>query len=144
MHLVKIFRALWFLSMLAMLGMLLYIYAALPETVIVQDDGGETVSISRDAFFYAMLAIGAIVNVLVYIVARLDAGAQGFRAWFYGLTITLNFFLIIALSFVHVFNSTEKFDYPRIGFIIYGSVGLIVVWAISWPIIKIFSALKPK
>ena len=143
MHVMKIFRAVWFLSMLIMLGMLLYIYAALPETVVVQDDG-ETVSITRDAFFYVMLALGAIVNVLVYIVARLEPGAQAFRAWFYGLVITLNFFLIIALSFVHLFNSSEKFDYPRIGFVIYGSVGLIVVWALSWPVIKIFRGVAAK
>ena len=140
----KIFRAIWFLSMLAMLGMLLYIYAALPETVIVQSDGAETVSITRDAFFYAMLAAGGIINVLVYIIARLMPGASDFRTWFYGQVVTLNFFLIIALSFIHLFNTSEKFDYPRIGFIIYGSVGLVVLWALSWPFIRIFSAIKAK
>jgi len=144
MHMLKIFKAVWFMSMLAMLSMLLYIYAALPEIVVIQDDGGDIVSISKEAFFYALLVLGGIVNVLVYIVARLDPGAQAFRTWFYGQIITLNFFLIIALSFVHLFNSAEKFDYPRIGFIVYGSVGLVVLWALSWPIIKIFSLSKAK
>lgn len=144
MHIMKILRAIWFLSMLTMLGMLLFIYAALPEEVVVQDDGAETVSLSRDAFFYVMLSAGAIVNVLVYLIARLMPKEEAFRAWFYGQVVTLNFFLIIALSFVHLFNSPEVFDYPRIGFIIYGSIGLVVAWALSWPIIKIFSAGKAK
>jgi hypothetical protein len=57
-----------------------------------------------------------------------------FKSWFYGLVVTLNIFFIVGISFISLYNSTEKFDYESIGIIIYGSLGLIVVWSLGWPV----------
>jgi len=138
----KIFRAVWFLSMVVMLASLLYVYAGLPEEVIVQDDPTGAVVLSRDVFFYIVMLAGCLVNLLVYLTGKLMAHDTIFRTWFYGCIITLNIFIIIALFFVSVYNSAEKFDYERISFIIYGSVGLIVVWALALPVMKIFGRKK--
>ena len=56
----------------------------------------------------------------------------------YGLIITLNIFFIIGMNFISLYNSEEKFDYDRIALIIYGSLGLIILWAVAWPVYVIF------
>jgi len=124
----------WFLSVLVLFATLLYGYAGWGEELVVQEEGENTVSMSREVFFYVMVGVFAIVNVLVYLVSRMFAKDEDFRAWFHGLVITINIFFIIAINLIGLYNSAEKFDYNRIGFIIYGSVGLVVAWAIAWPV----------
>ncbi len=133
----KIFKAVWFLSLLAWLVIFLYVYASLPERVfILEGEGG--FSISREFLFYVFLAAVAILNVLVFIVSRLfNKGHEDFLSWFYGLIVCLNFFFVIVLNFLNLVSSSEKFDYARIGYVIYGSLGLVVVWAVSWPFYSI-------
>jgi hypothetical protein len=140
----KIFRAVWFVSMLAVLASLLYVYAALPEEVVLQEDNVKQVIVHRDTLFYTMTGAIALVNVLVFILARVAPGQEDFRAWFNGQIITINVFFIVGLFLISLFNSQEKYDYTRVGFVIYGSVVLIVVWAISWPIWKIFKRFSIK
>jgi hypothetical protein len=140
----KIFKAVWFFSMLVTLASLLYVYAALPEEVVVQEDGVKQVIVHRDTLFYVMTGIIAFVNVLVFILAKVVPEQEDFRAWFNGQIITINVFFIVGLFLVSLLNSQEKYDYARIAFVIYGSVVLIVVWAISWPIWKIFKRFSVK
>ena len=134
----KLFKAVWFLSMLVTLAILLFNYAGLPETVVVQEEGASAFRLSRDAYFYSMTAMIAIVNMMVFPIARVFVTKPDFRTWFYGLVIALNFFFIVSMNFVGVFNSGEKFDYNQIRYIIYFSVGLFIAWSISWPIYLIY------
>lgn len=135
----KIFRAVWFFSLIGVLGALLYVYADLPENVIVQQDGIETVLISRDTFFYIVLAVLTVTNAMVYAIGSVYKHDTSFKAWFCGLIITLNLFFVVGLFLVNAYNSDERFDFSRIGFVIYGSVALMVLWAVSWPLVKIFA-----
>jgi hypothetical protein len=140
----KLFKAMWFLSMLAVLVNLLYVYASLPEQIVVQDETDGRVLANREFFFYAITMILVLVNVLVYITSKLYAANEDFRAWFHGLIITMNIFFILALNLIQVYNSSEKFDFSKIGFIIYGSVGLVVAWSVSWPVYTLFRKFFPK
>jgi drug/metabolite transporter (DMT)-like permease len=132
----KVFRAVWFFSLIGVLGALLYVYADLPENVIVQQEGIESKLISRDIFFYIVLILLTIANALVYAVGSVYKHDLTFKAWFCGLIITLNLFFVVGLFLVNAYNSDERFDFSRIGFVIYGSLGLMVLWAISWPVVK--------
>lgn len=134
----KIFKGVWFLSMLAVLANLLYIYASLPEQVSLMEDGVEVYSVGREFLFYIALAVIALANVMVYLFSKSLTPDEDFRTWIHGLVITLNIFFIIAMSFISLYNSTERFDFNRIGFIIYGSVGLVALWVIGWPVYRIF------
>ena len=140
----KIFKAVWFLSMLAVLLNLLYVYAGLPQDVIIQQEETGQVIAGREFFFYVTTFILMVVNVLVYIAAKTNRSNEDFRAWLHGLVVTINIFFILALNFIQVFNSAEKFDYSRIGFIIYGSVILILIWAAAWPVYNLFRKFFPK
>lgn len=136
----RIFRSIWFVSVLTILAALLYQYAGLPEVVVIGQDEVNFITFGRDTFFYSVLAILAFVNVTVFIVKRLAHGFEEFQSWYYGLIAVINFFLIVALSFVRLFNSSESFNFGSIGFIIYGSMLLIGVWIVGgmmyWVITK--------
>jgi predicted permease len=83
---------------------------------------------------------------MVYLFSKKLAPKEDFRTWLHGLVITLNIFFIIGMSFISLYNSTERFDFSRIGFIIYGSVGLVAAWALSWPVyltVKRLTAKQP-
>ena len=151
----KIFRVVWFFSILAVLGFFMYTYASLPDPVIVMDDE-EQVVIGKEVWFYAVLFIVAIFNMFVYVFRSLnksrpdlaspehsaEARGEAFVSWFYGLVICLNFFVIVAVSYVSLFNGGERFEYERIGFIIYGSIILMIAWAFAWPVYRLISAKR--
>jgi hypothetical protein len=139
----KIFKAVWFLSLMAWLVLFLYVYASLPEDVLIREVESK-VLITREAVFYSFLAAIVLVNGLVFIVSRLFKDQEDFLSWFYGLIICLNFFFVIVLNFVNLVNSGEKFNYDRIGYVIYGSVGLFVFWAVGWPLYSVFRKILSK
>ena len=130
---VKIFKFVWFFSLLATGAIFFYVYASLPLEVAVLP--GDNVTISREGLFYSVLGIIGLINVLVFIVAKLFKEEQtDFTSWFYGLVAALNLFFVTVINFLGVTNSGERFDYSGLGILIYGSIGLIVIWSISWPI----------
>ena len=134
----KLLKAIWFLSMLATLGALLYVYASLPQEVLVQDDTDAKVAISNELFFYIAMVLIAVSNAMVYVMAKVFKTNEDLRTWFYGLIIALNIFFIVGMNFISLYNSAEKFDYDRIALIIYGSLALIILWASAWPVYAIF------
>jgi hypothetical protein len=133
----RIFKTFWFLSLLAALAALLFVYAGFPEQVVVQEKEAKLVLLPRDTVFYIALAFMTVTNVLIYAVGKFFKDDQ-FKSWFYGLVVTLNVFFIVALNMLSTFNSGENFNYTRIDFIIYGSVTLILFWAAGWPFYSLF------
>jgi len=140
----KLLKAFWFLSMLATLVALLYVYASLPQEVLVQDDTEARVVISNELFFYLAMLLIAISNALVFVMAKVFKTNEELRVWFFGLIIALNIFFIIGMNFISLYNSEEKFDYDRIAVIIYGSLALIILWAGAWPVYVIFKRFNLK
>ena len=128
--------------MLAVMANLMYVYAGLPEEVVVQEEGPTLTTVGKETLFYSWLVIVGAVNVLVYIFNKSLMPDEGFRIWFTGLIITLNFFLVIALSFIGLYNSSEAFDFSRAGIILYICIGLIGAWIISWPIVLLIRKLS--
>ncbi len=140
---VRIAKGIWLISMMGSVTVLLYAYASLPETIQLRVDGGGAVS--RNAVFYAVLGLLAVLNMMVFLVNRfMSANDEFFQAWFYGLVVFFNLFTVVALQFFNLFNSAEKFNYDSIGFIIYGSVALMLTWVAVWPIARLFRLIRPK
>jgi hypothetical protein len=129
----KIFRSVWFLSAVLVLMVLLYVYASLPQSVVIQQDGVKQAMLSRDAFFYVALGFVTLINSMVYLIRKVFLRQEAFRTWFHGLIIAMNGFFIVCLFLINSFNSGENFDFSRIGFVVYASIGLIIAWALAWP-----------
>src|SRR5688572_24317110 len=83
-----IFNAFWFLSVIAVFMNLLYVYAGLPQDVILQDEGDGPILANKELLFYLLTGMLILVNVLVYIIGKLFSEDLDFRAWFHGLIIT--------------------------------------------------------
>lgn len=140
---VKIFRAVWFVTLMCALAALLYVYASLSQNVTVWEEDLSLTVITRESFFYSLLAFLAITNVLIYVVKPFYK-RDDFLLWFYGLIITLNIFFIISIGFIAIYNSGEQFDFNYIGVFIYGSVFLVALWAIGWPVYALIKKLSHK
>lgn len=139
----KVFRGVWFLSLLATVANLMYVYAGLPEQVVVLEEGVDSTAVSKETVFYVWLALLGIVNVLVYVFGKKLVPNEELRTWLIGLIICLNLFFIIALSFIGLYNSSEDFDFSRAGIVLYISLGLIGAWIVGgmiYGLIKRFSA----
>ena len=130
----KIFRAIWFLSVLAVFARLLFGYAGWQDELVIQERAGEQLLINKEILFYVLTIVIVLINVVVYIFGKLFKQQEQLRSWIHILITSINLFFIVAISLVGVYNSYEKFDYQRIDFIIYGSVGLIVLVALAWPV----------
>lgn len=128
----KFFKAIWFLSVLAVLANLLFVYASLPEQVVVQE--GERVAVNREWLFYGSVISILAINLLVYVFKWMFEEGENLRTWLHGLVITMNVFLIIAMQAVNVYNSSEMFDHSRVTMYVTGSLILILLWAVTWPI----------
>ncbi len=140
----KIIKALWFVSVVASLLNLLYVFASIPEEIVVQQEGASQFLVGRDSFFYIIMVMLALINGMVYIFSKAYAKQESLRTWFYSVIISINIFFIISLSLISLYNSTEKYDYARISIPLYGSLGLVVIAAISWPLILAFKRISAK
>ena len=142
---VKIFKGVWFLSLLVTLAVFMYVYASLPEEIQVRAGEAPALIISRNGLFYMTLTVLSFLNVLVFVFARLyRQNNELLTAWFYGLVTFLHLFLIVALQFFSLYNSQENFDYESIGTIIYGSIGLVITWFSLWPVYFIYARFFSK
>ncbi|MBL7862611.1 MAG: hypothetical protein JNJ65_15705 [Cyclobacteriaceae bacterium] len=139
----KIFKGVWFFSILAVLVMFFYVYAGLGEVVMLWDHP-PAISISKNGLFYLATTLLAIVNVMVYLVRQLSDNRTGFTSWFYGMVASVNIFFIAVLGFIHVFNGGERYDYSRMAPALYGSLILVGAWIISWPIIRVSQKILSK
>ena len=140
----KIFKGVWFLSLLVTVVLFLYVYASLPEEVqlTVAD---QTSAISREIVFYSTLTLLALINASVLVLPRLNISRQAyFELWILGLAASLNLFIIVALEFVSLINSFEKYDYQRLGVIIYGTLTLFILWLLWWPAYSLFKGFFSK
>jgi hypothetical protein len=131
----KLFKVIWFFSLLAVSGVLFYVYASLPEVVRFEEGDGD-MALPREAFFYIMLSVMAVFNLFVFVLPRLFTIAAPWNivTWFYGLAILFNLFFVVTLSFTSLINSGERFDFSSIGVIIYGSLVLLAGWTLVWPV----------
>lgn len=139
----RLIKAFWFVSLLAGLGILLYIYAGLSDQVAyMADDMGGMTYMSRESFFYISLAALVIANFSLYTVSRSlkyrrESTNDMMKGWQLGLAGVFNFFFIVVWNFISLINSGEKFDYDNFGYMIYVALGLIAVWILALPVLLI-------
>ncbi len=150
----RFIKLFWFLSMLGFLVGILLIYANLPEEVDVTF-GSQSISVellSRNAFFYAMIAIVALSNGLLLALARAvsltktpelagtDVSDKAlFKTrivnWLGSYSIILNIFYIIGIFFVGFHNDPQYVAPKSYDILAYGSILLLIGWLIWLPFI---------
>jgi hypothetical protein len=130
----KIFKGVWFFSLLGLLVVFFYVYAGLPQDVALWQEGSN-ISVSRNALFYISLLLMAVINVMVFMVRGIIGQKdERFITWFYGLIISVNLFMIASLGLLNVCNGGDRYNYNSMAPVIYGSLILICFWIVSWPV----------
>lgn len=138
---VKIFRAVWFFSLLLLLALFFYSYAGWPDPLAL-DDSLSPATVSKDGLFYSVLACIGFTSVLAFVAGRWKHSSPQFRSWFFGLISCFHLFAAMAINFISIFNSSEKFDFARLAVVIYGSLILMLAWAASWPVVYLLGKKK--
>lgn len=138
----KIFKVIWFVSLFAMMGVLIYCYASWPESVYL-NDGNPPQIIGKSLLFYVALGLLSVFNMLAFVFPKLGS-SDTFMAWFYGALVCLHFFLISGITFITTFNSMENYNYTNMAPLLYSSLGLLCLWMVAGPIVALIVKRRTK
>ena len=134
---VRLIKALWFTTLVGVSGFLMFVYAGFSEDqLILINDSME--GINREVFFFSSLTIIMVANFTLYILSwnlrKQDRKTAEFvKGWLMSLAVTLNFFMIVSLSLLQVFNGGESFNYTNLGYLIFLSLGAVLICALAFP-----------
>ena len=129
----RLIKFLWFVTLVTALGSLLYTYAAMGE----QLEFG-TYRFSREVYFYGALFVLVIFNFTFYTLSRnLGYSDQKLRQalvnWQLSFAAVLNLFFISSVFFIMLVHGGEDFNYDNFGYLLYVSLGLILLWILMLP-----------
>lgn len=133
--LLKVFKVIWIISLLAVCAVFFYAYSTLQEQVGM---GMELPAVSKTLFFYSFISIISVFNGIAF------GGIHLFelfwkKAWFYGLLTALHLFLSSTFIFLAIINSNERYEYGNLGPTVIGSFLIFVLWILAFPIIPFFN-----
>ncbi len=136
----RIIKFIWIISLLTGLAVLLYTYASLGETVVYSSGDSETGSVTREMFFYIGLGVLVIFNFTFYAISRnMHLGhaplKQALINWQLSFASCLNFFFIVGILFLMLYNSGENFNFNNFGYLVYISLAAIILWIIALPVV---------
>lgn len=151
--LLNIAKLLWYLSFPLFLGLAIYIYIYLPNTVLFGDQ--IELSVTKTVFFYSLVgvmlfanfAFNLIGNLVAYfpapfllvpkkaqwtetIKARKKLAVQ-LKNWFRGILLLFNIFLILFGASIYVLNTPETIINVQAYF--YVVAVFLIVWLIYYP-----------
>lgn len=134
----KLFGALRIISVLFLLGVLLFVYANISELVVLQtyEAGISDGIISKSSFFYVALLITVVINGGFHALINLFKKSsfqspmytEAMLVWLNGLTILLNAFLITSLIFINAYNSLGVTNLSNFGMVVFTVMLLTSLW----------------
>ena len=142
-------KAFYFLSILLFIFFLLYFYSAMPEQVSYNFDenGLSAEKLSKGTFFYGMVAIFILMNVIVLLPPKLletkshkglirifpigDKFRDYYLGWFYSFGGILNMSLAVLVLYTHAINNQEELAASQYNFFFYLIPSLFVLWVLG-------------
>ncbi|MCG8322023.1 MAG: hypothetical protein MI921_21170 [Cytophagales bacterium] len=135
---ISIVKAVRVISSLAFLGVLLYVYAYLPDPVKLPVDLGgiRELLVNKGNLFYVMVGIFAIVSTTSFFVVRLINTLPGSEIsfkknltnWSLSFLVVINIFLILSLIIIGIINNTERAGIGHYATLAYVGPVLLVIW----------------
>lgn len=133
-------------SIIVYLGVLLYVYAYLPQQVGIDANEADEFStfIDKETFFYFALGSFLLVNIIVVVFGNLmqliPVNAQGFftsqefkeriHNWFSSFGLIINLFFLSAVAFIGFFNNADYYHISSFSIFAYLGQALIFIWII--------------
>lgn len=136
----RIIKFIWIISLFTGLAVLLYTYASLGEVVNYTSDASGAGSVTRESFFYISLGVLVLFNFTFYAISRNmhlphPPLKQALINWQLSFAACLNFFFIVTVLFLMLYNSGEMFNYNNFGYLVYVSLASIIGWIIALPVV---------
>ena len=135
-----------FVSLVAFLGVLLFVYAYMPEKVGVAAGENDLPNefIGKETFFYLSLGIFLATNMIFILGMKMmalfpvsDTGffrniafKQNIIQWFGGLGIMINLFFISVVAFLGFFNNADYYHISTFSVFAYVGQALIFIWIV--------------
>jgi len=133
----KITNALRVISIIILVVVFFISYAGLPEQVLafIDSKGNPAQYFSKNYFFYGTLTILILSNTLMYVLAIMLGKStnhinQVIAIHMMTMSVVINIFFSVALTFIAILNGQENFDYASFAPFIYLSQGLFVIWVL--------------
>lgn len=142
-------KAIYFISVLLFMFVLLYFYSALPELVSYQIDevGNSSAGLEKGTFFYLMIALFVICNGMVLLPPKLletkshtglrrifpvgDHYRDYFLGWFYSFGAILNMSLGLMVFYTHSINNQNEIASEEFNIFFYMIPVLFLVWIVG-------------
>lgn len=134
------------LTIILFLGVLLFVYAYLPEQVGVSADEYDKPNafIGRELFFYSFLVVFSLVNLIFVLAGKLLGSlavgeksffaSKGFKdrmtTWLIGLGVVINIFIIITVAFLGLFNNADYYHISQFSMLAYLGQAIIFIWIV--------------
>lgn len=156
----KVFSFVRVLSLLFLLGVLLFVYAYLPEKVSMYSDqlGTPIYYISKSEFFYYALGAFLVVNLMLFVFIKvLEAlsvtngsglfSSEAFKdktlIWVEGLISLINVFFVTGAVFIGVYNNQVTLDFMNFTYLVYLGTFLIIGWLVSYVFVLRYRNYQP-
>ncbi len=134
----------WYFSIFLFLGVLLWVYAYLPNNVGIHADsrGAADEFLSKESLFYMLLGLFLLINVAFYALYKLihlqylktlnphdleskRSKKQDLADWLLGFAGVLNIFLILTMAYLGIFNNQEGVTISHYAPVVYAGPVLI-------------------
>lgn len=136
-------------SIIVFLIVLLVVYAFLPDPVGIafSDKGYMIGKVSRNTFFYLFAGGFILFQLIFYLFNSLvlknrftGRSAYGMKAWFKGMFLSVNIFLILLILFYGFANNAVDYSYASILSLAIAGPVILVIWLLLFPLFyfKIF------
>lgn len=142
-------KAIYFISVLLFIFILLYFYSALPERVSYQMDevGNSVAYLEKGTFFYLMIGMFVICNGLVLLPPKLletkshaglrrifpvgDPSRDYFLGWFYSFGAIINMSLGLMVFYTHSINNQNEIASKEFNTFFYMIPVLFLLWIVG-------------
>ncbi len=145
----KVFKSIWWFSIIGIFTVLMWVYASLPSFVNIEaaELFKYPVQFKKEPFFYIALAVVVVFNFLIYggglwMAKKTRPLAAALSSWFFAFGIALNFFLIVGLNTINTLNSGEKVNTGGVELLVWLSLAFLAIAALALPVLVVINLSK--
>lgn len=138
---IKVLKFFTTVSILIFLMAVLVVYAFLPDPsgLLFNSDGGSIVEASKNTFFYSILFIFVIIQILYIVfnqttlIRKEGSHNKLISTWIQGMILSINLFIILMIVFIGLANNSVDYSFKSIRFIAFVAPSIVILWLLTLP-----------
>lgn len=138
---IKVLKFFTTFSILIFLVAVLVVYAFLPDPsgLLFNSDGGSIVEVSKNTFFYSILFIFVIIQILYIVfnqttlIRKEGSHNKKISTWIQGMILSINLFIILMIVYIGLANNAVDYSFKSIRFIAFVAPSIVILWLLTLP-----------